>query len=248
MDDPNITMEKYISLEEEKAQKRGEVFNWKTAKYGKIWFDEDIHDHRSIETKFPAITFNDEVSSKKTLSCKPMVSSLNDEIYFRVFDDFDDEDYTIWHLYHHVSEDTPFLGTSVLSILMRILLTSGRALEDSELKDEALKNKAIMEGLISDNESSNNCWKRWRSHEITYHNHDEIEYENETHDKRQELCEAHKLPMCNIRKFKMIKYSFGQDGEYVAVKEDEYDDFARTGNDAYQTYQEIFRMMDGYKS
>ncbi|GJR03985.1 hypothetical protein Tco_0526969 [Tanacetum coccineum] len=34
------------------------------------------------------------------------------------------------------------------------------ALEDSKLKDEALKNKAIMEGLISDDESSNDCWKR----------------------------------------------------------------------------------------
>ncbi|GJS76680.1 hypothetical protein Tco_0726561 [Tanacetum coccineum] len=31
------------------------------------------------------------------------------------------------------------------------------ALEDSELKDEALRNKAIMKGLISDDESSNDC-------------------------------------------------------------------------------------------
>ncbi|GKC62382.1 hypothetical protein Tco_1094980, partial [Tanacetum coccineum] len=31
------------------------------------------------------------------------------------------------------------------------------ALEDSELKDEALRNKAIMEGLISDDESYNDC-------------------------------------------------------------------------------------------
>ncbi|GJR70502.1 VIER F-box protein 2 [Tanacetum coccineum] len=52
------------------------------------------------------------------------------------------------------------------------------ALEDSELKDEALRNKAIMEGLISDDESSNDCWKRWKSHEIYYHNYDEEEYEN----------------------------------------------------------------------
>ncbi|GKA39205.1 hypothetical protein Tco_0731756 [Tanacetum coccineum] len=36
MDDPNITMEEYIRLEEEKAQKRRKVFNWETAKYGKI--------------------------------------------------------------------------------------------------------------------------------------------------------------------------------------------------------------------
>ncbi|GJZ81127.1 hypothetical protein Tco_0646121 [Tanacetum coccineum] len=53
MDDPNITMEEYIRLEEEKAQKHGKVFNWETAKYGKIWYDEDIHDLRSVETEFP---------------------------------------------------------------------------------------------------------------------------------------------------------------------------------------------------
>ncbi|GJS85691.1 hypothetical protein Tco_0752232 [Tanacetum coccineum] len=34
------------------------------------------------------------------------------------------------------------------------------ALEDSKLKGEALRNKAIMEGLISDDESCNDCWKR----------------------------------------------------------------------------------------
>ncbi|GJW24376.1 hypothetical protein Tco_0038187 [Tanacetum coccineum] len=96
MDDPNITIEEYIRLEEEKAQKRGKVFNWETAKYGKIWYDEDIHDLISVETEFPAIAFNDEVSFEKTLSCEPTVSSLNDEIDFRIsFDDSDDEDYTV---------------------------------------------------------------------------------------------------------------------------------------------------------
>ncbi|GKA57550.1 hypothetical protein Tco_0756738 [Tanacetum coccineum] len=76
-------MEEYIRLEEEKAQKREKVFNWETSKYGKIWYDEDIHDLRSVETEFPAISFNDEVSSK-ILSCKPTVSSLNDEIDFKI--------------------------------------------------------------------------------------------------------------------------------------------------------------------
>ncbi|GJX09687.1 hypothetical protein Tco_0199546 [Tanacetum coccineum] len=58
-------------------------------------YDEDIHDLRSVETKFPAIAFIDKVSSEKTHSCEPTVSSLNDEIDFRVsFDDFEDEDYT----------------------------------------------------------------------------------------------------------------------------------------------------------
>ncbi|GKD64426.1 hypothetical protein Tco_1306534, partial [Tanacetum coccineum] len=36
MDDSNITIEEYIMLEEEKARKCGKVFNWATAKYGKI--------------------------------------------------------------------------------------------------------------------------------------------------------------------------------------------------------------------
>ncbi|GKA44499.1 hypothetical protein Tco_0737223 [Tanacetum coccineum] len=95
MDDPNITMEEYIRLEEEKARRRSKVYNWETAKYGKIWYDEDIHDLRFVETKFPAISFNNEVSSK-TLSHEPTVSSLNDESDFRVsFDDSDDEDYTV---------------------------------------------------------------------------------------------------------------------------------------------------------
>ncbi|GJW42534.1 hypothetical protein Tco_0071333 [Tanacetum coccineum] len=95
MDDSNITMEEYIKLEEEKAQKRRKVFNWETAKYGRIWYDEDIHDLRSVETEFPSIAFNDEVSSEKTLSCEPTVSSLNDEIDFKIsFDDSEDKDYT----------------------------------------------------------------------------------------------------------------------------------------------------------
>ncbi|GJW77443.1 hypothetical protein Tco_0139125 [Tanacetum coccineum] len=34
MNDPNITMEEYIRLEEEKARKRGKVYNWETATYG----------------------------------------------------------------------------------------------------------------------------------------------------------------------------------------------------------------------
>ncbi|GKA81224.1 hypothetical protein Tco_0787916, partial [Tanacetum coccineum] len=59
MDDPNINMEEYIRPEEEKARNHGKVFNWETAKYGKIWYDEDVYDLRSVETEFLAILFND---------------------------------------------------------------------------------------------------------------------------------------------------------------------------------------------
>ncbi|GKB97751.1 hypothetical protein Tco_0983888, partial [Tanacetum coccineum] len=72
MDNLNITMEEYIRLEEEKA-------------------------HRSVETEFPAIVFNDTLTSEAALSCEPMVSSLYDnEIDFRIsFDESGDEDYTV---------------------------------------------------------------------------------------------------------------------------------------------------------
>ncbi|GJX67923.1 hypothetical protein Tco_0303650 [Tanacetum coccineum] len=97
MDDPNITMEEYIRLEEEKARRRGKVYNWETAKYGKIWYDEDVHDLRSVETEFPAIVFDDAFTSEVTPSYEPTVSPFNDnKIDFRIsFDESDDEDYTV---------------------------------------------------------------------------------------------------------------------------------------------------------
>ncbi|GJS42283.1 hypothetical protein Tco_0567326 [Tanacetum coccineum] len=98
------------------------------------------------------------------------------------------------------------------------------ALEDSELKEEALRNKALMEGLINKDDESND--------------------KGEIH----ELWETHELPVCNIRRLEMIKYSFGHDEEYVVVKQDEYDDLTRTSEDACRAYQEIFRMKDnGWK-
>ncbi|GKE50684.1 hypothetical protein Tco_1481942 [Tanacetum coccineum] len=48
-------MEEYIRLEKEKAHRRGKVYNWETATYGNIWYDEDVHDLRSVETEFPAM-------------------------------------------------------------------------------------------------------------------------------------------------------------------------------------------------
>ncbi|GKF57070.1 hypothetical protein Tco_0170607, partial [Tanacetum coccineum] len=95
MDDPNITTEEYIRLEEEKVHRRGKVYNRETATYGKIWDNEDVHDLGSIKIEFPTIVFNDTLTSEASLSCEPTVSSLNNEIDFRIsFDESDDEDYT----------------------------------------------------------------------------------------------------------------------------------------------------------
>ncbi|GKD44993.1 hypothetical protein Tco_1269638 [Tanacetum coccineum] len=53
MDNPNITVDEYIRLEEEKARRH-------------------------------AIVFKDTLTSEAALSCEPTVSSLNDEIDFRI--------------------------------------------------------------------------------------------------------------------------------------------------------------------
>nr|GEV48271.1 hypothetical protein [Tanacetum cinerariifolium] len=68
MDNPNITIEEYIRIEEEKARRRGKVYNWETATYGKIRYDEDVHDLGSVETEFLAIVINDTLTSDAKLS------------------------------------------------------------------------------------------------------------------------------------------------------------------------------------
>ncbi|GJW75509.1 hypothetical protein Tco_0134879 [Tanacetum coccineum] len=83
------------------------------------------------------------------------------------------------------------------------------ALKDGELKEEALKNKAIMKGIIDEDDESSN-----------------------EDEERCELFDDQERPVCNIRRFDMIKYSFGDDKEYVAVKEDEYDDLTSIREDA----------------
>ncbi|GJZ02686.1 hypothetical protein Tco_0520647 [Tanacetum coccineum] len=79
MDDPNVTMEEYIRLEEEKDRRR------------------DVHNLRSVETEFPSIVLNDALTPEVTLYCEPTVSPLKDnKIDFRIsFDKSDDEDYTM---------------------------------------------------------------------------------------------------------------------------------------------------------
>ncbi|GJU40718.1 hypothetical protein Tco_1193675 [Tanacetum coccineum] len=132
MDNPNITMEEYIRIEEEKARKHGKVFNWETAKYGKIWCDEDVHDLRSIENEFPAIVFNDNLTSNQTLSCEPMVSSLNDnEIDFRIsFDESDDEDYTdvrsLCGLVERSMTDQGRFSTWMINCMAQLMEASGQ--------------------------------------------------------------------------------------------------------------------------
>ncbi|GKD93074.1 hypothetical protein Tco_1372911 [Tanacetum coccineum] len=83
-------------------------------------------------------------------------------------------------------------------------------LKDSELKKEALRNKAIMEGLIEEDNDDESCYERKKRWNV-YRNYDDTYEINHEIDEREELCKTHELLVCNIRRFMMIKYSFGQD-------------------------------------
>ncbi|GJV25333.1 hypothetical protein Tco_1378028 [Tanacetum coccineum] len=62
------------------------------------------------------------------------------------------------------------------------------AFKDRKLNEEALQNKAIVEGIIDeDDESSNEGWRRWDKFENTNHDNNECEYEMEHED--EERCE-----------------------------------------------------------
>ncbi|GJY87158.1 hypothetical protein Tco_0501786 [Tanacetum coccineum] len=72
--------------------------------------------------------------------------------------------------------------------------------------------------------------------------------QDEEEQKDKERCElfddpAQEPSIYKIRRFEMIKYSFGQEEEYAAIKEYEYNDSTRTNEDTCRAYQEIFRNM-----
>ncbi|GJR17862.1 hypothetical protein Tco_0966389 [Tanacetum coccineum] len=71
------------------------------------------------------------------------------------------------------------------------------------------------------------------------HDSDIQEKEEQHEEGRCDLFDdpAQEPPVCKIRRFEMIKYSFGQEEEYVAIKEYEYDDLTRTNEDACHAYQ-----------
>ncbi|GJU95989.1 copia protein [Tanacetum coccineum] len=63
------------------------------------------------------------------------------------------------------------------------------ALKDSTLKEEALKNKAIMEGMIGeDDESSNKGWRRWDDFDNTNRDNEENRNEMEHEDEENLKC------------------------------------------------------------
>nr|GEV86283.1 putative reverse transcriptase domain-containing protein [Tanacetum cinerariifolium] len=147
-------------------------------------------------------------------------------------------------------------------------------LADGNLKKEALRKKLFMKDRrlqdywwkVNDHECSPFC--NWRDHIrgpyanlfTTYDPHFDINsifgmnnnarnmsnVQDEERNERYNLFNdtSYNVPVCKIIIFEMSKYSFGQDEEYVAIKESEYDDLTKTNEDACRAYQEIFRSID----
>ncbi|GJS40881.1 integrase, catalytic region, zinc finger, CCHC-type containing protein [Tanacetum coccineum] len=96
MDDPNITMEEYIRLQEEKARRQGRTFDWQTARYDKReYYETEDDSFTDLRTEYPAIVLDD--ISDATFSREPKVSPLdNNKIEFTISsDESDDEDYMV---------------------------------------------------------------------------------------------------------------------------------------------------------
>ncbi|GJZ74504.1 hypothetical protein Tco_0638969 [Tanacetum coccineum] len=98
MDDPNITMEEYIRLKEEKARKCGKVFNWETAKISfddsddedyTVFFDKNSFSYKIVSTndlKTDSENDNKKVNMPSLRSPEPTVSCFDDLDFFKDFE------------------------------------------------------------------------------------------------------------------------------------------------------------------
>ncbi|GJT53447.1 hypothetical protein Tco_0988501 [Tanacetum coccineum] len=104
MDNPNITIEEYIRLEEEKDRKHCKVFNWETAMYGKMMgisfdnsddedytviFDKNAFSYKIISTndlKMDSENDNEKVNMPSLPSLESTVSCFDDLDFFNDFE------------------------------------------------------------------------------------------------------------------------------------------------------------------
>ncbi|GKD55016.1 hypothetical protein Tco_1288403 [Tanacetum coccineum] len=100
MDNPGTTLEEFVQYETEKALMSNHVYNWETAKYGKIsWCLDsiDINCLKYFETKFQAIVYDDALKLELDFSSEPTLSSQHvDKVNWKnktsLFD-YDHEEY-----------------------------------------------------------------------------------------------------------------------------------------------------------
>ncbi|GJZ00345.1 hypothetical protein Tco_0517774 [Tanacetum coccineum] len=93
MDDPNITMEEYIRLEEEKARRRAIAF------IETLMSEPTVDYFNDFENEFPAIVYNDALTSKSDFLTEPTLSPQHiDEFnlkYETSLSEYDEEEQNI---------------------------------------------------------------------------------------------------------------------------------------------------------
>ncbi|GJW13700.1 putative reverse transcriptase domain-containing protein [Tanacetum coccineum] len=86
-------------LEEEKARRRGQEFNWETATYGKVRYFEDIDYFKDFENEFLAIVYKDALTLEPEVSYEPTISAhhaIKVDFDFKIsLSGSDDENYTV---------------------------------------------------------------------------------------------------------------------------------------------------------
>ncbi|GJV08662.1 hypothetical protein Tco_1346318 [Tanacetum coccineum] len=119
-------------------------------------------------------------------------------------------------------------GQHVVGRMMDIVM------EETYLELILLETNSIIRITSDDDESHYEQKRQWN----IYTNYDDAYEINHKDNEREELCEVHELPMCNVRRYMMIKYLFNNDEEYVAIKEDEYDDLTKSHDRGVSSLQE----------
>ncbi|GJU22216.1 hypothetical protein Tco_1155558 [Tanacetum coccineum] len=109
-------------------------------------------------------------------------------------------------------------------------------------KEEALMHNARFEESWED--AAPRVMKFWAWLKSSFENFHELDYDVLVKLEEYNNKKHHDPSICNIRRFKMMKYSFDADDEYVAIKEHAHSDHSRTNIDACQAYRELFRIMD----
>ncbi|GKD97299.1 hypothetical protein Tco_1381196 [Tanacetum coccineum] len=278
MDNPNITMEEYIRLQEEKALSRGETFNWQTATYGKMEYCEDEDDcFTNFESEFPAIVLDNTITPREALSWEPTVSPLNDnEIDFRIsFDESDDEDYTVIYDENSFSYKIIFvnnLKTDSENDNDKVNMPSFSSPEpkvsysndldffkDFENEFPAIVNNDALTTYQESNDDD--CDK---SNLINHHDTSPFldPYQAAKNDMKcndnnsgTENFIQNDAPhsgnnnqgnegICRVDKFEVIKYSIGDNEEFMGIRTLERDSWDQTVNGVSSIYLDIFRKKD----
>ncbi|GJV71347.1 hypothetical protein Tco_1491342 [Tanacetum coccineum] len=247
MDDPNITMEEYIQLMADKARGRDQTFNWETATYGEVYCDDpDLFTY--FKTDFPAIVYNDASTSNQNVSYEPTIrpSERNDNVS-GVFINL--EISKCWSL-----EISRRLFNTLLLTNLQIGEPFGANYQGDGHVQGGVEQKNDEES--SDDECNNGDHRPLFDHHQNDNNKgdENNQMERRDHSNRPENFVQNDAPqssndkpnegMCRMDKFKVIKYSVGDNEEFLEVRALEHNSWAQNVNGVSSIYLDIFRKKD----